>query len=105
MSGARRMADIPAERLAALNAGAEASNLTECLAVDFAALMEAALPDLPAKAIAEMRAATALGISKRMSLAGRIVLELPEETRARLITHGSDTIRGWVCFALGQMPD
>ncbi|MFV0246083.1 MAG: HEAT repeat domain-containing protein [Qingshengfaniella sp.] len=105
MSGARRMADISADRLAALNAGAEAGNLTECLAVDFASLMAVTLPDLNADALAQMRAAAPLGISKRMALAGRIVLDLPVETRARLGSHPSDTVRGWACFALGQMPD
>ncbi|MFV0333836.1 MAG: HEAT repeat domain-containing protein [Tropicimonas sp.] len=105
MSGARRIADIPPARLAALNAGAEAGNLTECLAVDFAALMEVTLPDPGADAIAGMRAAASLGISKRMALAGRVVLGLPEGDRERLASHPSDTVRGWACFALGQMPD
>lgn len=105
MSSARRMADILPERQAALNTGAKADNLTECLAVNFAALMEATLPEPDETAIAALRAAAGLGISKRMALAGRIVLELPERDRARLATHPSDTVRGWVCFALGQMPD
>lgn len=99
-----KMTDIPAARRAALNAGAEATNLTECLAVDFAALMETALPELGAEAIASMRAAEAQGISKRMTLAGRIVLERLGEGRAPLASHPSDTVRGWVSFAEGQAP-
>ncbi|MFV0473031.1 MAG: HEAT repeat domain-containing protein [Pikeienuella sp.] len=102
MSGARRMADIPPERLAALNAGAEATNLTECLAVDHAALMRVALPAIGREAINRMGEAASSGISKRMELAGRILLENAEP--ARLAAHPSDTVRGWVCFALGREP-
>ncbi len=60
----RGVKDISATRLAQLNAGAPASTLTECLAVDFAALMQAVAPEIGAEAIAQMRAEAATGISQ-----------------------------------------
>jgi hypothetical protein len=60
MSAARRgVKDIGADRLARLNAGAPATHLTECLAVDFARLMQALAPEVGADGIAAMRAAWA----------------------------------------------
>ena len=65
---------ISSTRLAQLNSGQDASkNLAEGLAVDFAALMAAALPQADAALLGEMRAAASLGISKRMLLAGELV--------------------------------
>jgi len=46
------MSDTSAARLAELHAGAPASNLVEQLSIDFAVLMEAALPEVGAVAIA-----------------------------------------------------
>jgi len=57
---------IAAERLAQLNAGVAAATLTECLAVDFAALMGNVLPEIDDDALTEMRQAASLGISRRM---------------------------------------
>lgn len=68
----RGVKDIGADRLAQLNAGAPATHLTECLAVDFAGLMQALAPEVGAAGIARMRAAATLGISRRMALAARI---------------------------------
>lgn len=88
--------DIPAERRAALNTGAEATNLTECLAVDFAALMAAIAPDLAARAT-EIDASA--GISVRMRQAGEILRAAGAEVIARMAVHPSDTARGWAAFA------
>ena len=95
---ALRIADIPPDRRAALNSGAEASNLTECLAVDFAALMRAAFPALAPHA-ARMEAEAKAGITRRMALAAELADEagLAPDALAR---HGSDTVRGWACFLL-----
>lgn len=99
----RRVADIEPARLAQLNAGAiEAATLTECLAVDFAALIRAALPKTGEDAIAAMQQATGEGISRRMALAARLIHErrgmaVVEELRR----HASDTVRGWACFMIG----
>lgn len=102
----RGVKDISAERLAQLNAGEPARNLTECLAVDFAELMQAAAPQVGAEAIAVLRAQAATGISKRMVVAARTLLDgLGADAFEQLRDHRSDTIRGWACFMVGAMPD
>lgn len=95
---------IPSARLAQLNSGQDASsNLAEGLAVDFAVLMAAALPQAPAAALEKMRRASPLGISKRMVLAGEIVLDtVGRQGLASFAGHRSDTVRGWVCYALAH---
>jgi 3-methyladenine DNA glycosylase AlkC len=107
MSGAktagRGVKDISPDRLARLCAGeVEAATLTECLAVDFAALMGNVLPEIGAGALAEMKLGAATGISKRMSLAARLIREkLGDSALDRLGRHQSDTVRGWACFMIG----
>lgn len=104
-STGRGVKDISAARLAQLNAGAPASTLTECLAVDFAALMQAVAPQVGHDAVAEMQAQAATGISKRMAAAARILDErLGPDAFDSLKTHESDTVRGWACFMAGAMP-
>ena len=95
---------ITSARLAQLNSGQDASgNLAEGLAVDFAVLMAAALPQAPTAALEKMRQAATLGISKRMVLAGEIVLDtVGRQGLESLAGHGSDTVRGWVCYALAH---
>lgn len=100
MSAGRGVKDIPAERLAALNAGAPATTLTECLAVDFAALMRAALPGTGEAALAEMAAAAPLGITRRMALAARLIRDACGDA-GELRRHPSDSVRGWACFMIG----
>ncbi|WP_339108549.1 HEAT repeat domain-containing protein [Thioclava sp. GXIMD4216] len=101
------MSDIAPERLAALNAGEiEAATLTECLAVDFARLMQASFPEIDQSSINEMDAAQTQGITRRMVLAARILHDqLGADASTRLIDHPSDTVRGWACFALGTRDD
>ncbi len=66
-SSGMRVADIAPARLAQLNTGrVEAAALTECLAVDFAALMSAAIPEIGADAISVMEQEASTGISRRM---------------------------------------
>lgn len=107
MSGAkpagRGVKDVSPDRLARLNAGAiEAATLTECLAVDFAALMRAVLPEIGAEALDEMQRAAATGISRRMALAARLIRGgFGEGALDRLAGHRSDTVRGWACFLIG----
>ena len=95
---------VSPERLQLLNSGmAASSNLGEGLAVDFAALMAAALPVTPEPLLQKMHEAAALGISKRMVLAGKIVHAVAgHEGLAMLAAHPSDTVRGWLCFALAH---
>ena len=52
-----------------------------------------------------MRAASAQGISRRMALAGALMLErLGPAGFDALRGHASDTVRGWACFMAGAMP-
>lgn len=102
----RGVKDIARERLAQLNAGEPAATLTECLAVDFAALMQAVAPQAGADAVGTMRAQAGLGISRRMALAAHILAErLGAAGFEELKSHRSDTVRGWACFMAGAMPD
>ncbi|HLP67705.1 MAG TPA: HEAT repeat domain-containing protein [Rhizobium sp.] len=98
----RGVKDISADRLAQLNAGAEASTLTECLAVDFAALMECIFPAISAAALTEMKDAASTGILRRMSLAARVVQSHQGPSAYQILSHHpSDTARGWACFIIG----
>jgi 3-methyladenine DNA glycosylase AlkC len=100
----RGVKDIAAARLAALNAGEPATTLTECLAVDFAALLRATAPEVGAQALALMQSEAATGISRRMALAARLLLDnLGSAALARMQAHGSDTVRGWACFMVGAL--
>ena len=96
----RGIADIIPARLALLNGGSVASaTLTEGLAVDFAQLLAAAVPDLGAVRLERMRAQAAAGITKRMVLAAQLLLEADADL-AVLQAHPSDTVRGWTCFVI-----
>ncbi|MEO1092941.1 MAG: HEAT repeat domain-containing protein [Pseudomonadota bacterium] len=104
MTGAaRKVADVSADRLAALHAGAaETTTLTEGLAIDLAELAARCVPQLGDAAIRELRAAATAGITRRMALAGRLVHDrLGPQGAAELATHPSDTVRGVAAFALG----
>ena len=70
--------------------------MTECLAVDFAALMTAILPGLADQA-ATIDPAT--GISVRMRQAGDMIRADGPATVAQCAAHPSDTARGWAAFA------
>ncbi|MGE5515543.1 MAG: DNA alkylation repair protein [Bacteroidota bacterium] len=101
--GARSRADIDPAVLAELNAGtAETLTLPECLAVDFAALMAAVCPDVDP---APLQDAAADGITRRMALAARLVLDARGGAAVvDLAGHGSDTVRGWAAYAVGLLP-
>jgi 3-methyladenine DNA glycosylase AlkC len=98
---ARRPADVNPERRALFNAGlAEAANLAEALAVDFAQLLQVAVPGADHAA---MRAAAPLGMARRMALAGRLAVQvLGTRAFAALARHPTDTVRGWACYALAE---
>lgn len=96
----RGIADIGAGRLALLNQGAIASaTLTEGLAIDFAVLLEAAVPAIGAARLDQLRAQADAGITRRMALAARLLLDAGADL-APLQAHPSDTVRGWACFAI-----
>ncbi|MGB5870014.1 MAG: HEAT repeat domain-containing protein [Albidovulum sp.] len=99
----RKVSDIDPAVLQALNAGqAEARDLTQCLAVDFASVMAAVFPKAGEAALTEMKAAAALGITRRMDLAARLLAGVPGADLARLQSHPSDTVRGWACYSVAQ---
>ncbi len=98
----RGVKDIAGDRLAQLNAGAETATLTECLAIDFAALMGNVLPEIGDDALAAMKQAASVGISRRMPLAASLVAKrIGFPALEKLARHPSDTARGWACFMIG----
>lgn len=104
--GSPRMADIPADVLAGLNAGTlETRTLAEGLAIDFAQLLVAAVPDVPADYLQMVRDAAGQGVTRRMELVGGILLRhLGEARLGEVAKHPSDTVRGWACYLIGQLP-
>lgn len=94
------VADIAPARLALLNEGAVASaTLTEGLAIDFSMLLAAAVPAMGGDGLALMQAQAGAGITRRMALAAQLLLDT-RVALAPLQAHASDTVRGWVCFAI-----
>jgi 3-methyladenine DNA glycosylase AlkC len=104
--GSVTRAGIPADVLARLNAGTlETATLAEGLAIDFAQLLRAAVPELPDDRLAIVQGAADLGVTRRMETAGAILLEhVGLDGLGRIIAHPSDTVRGWACFAIGLAP-
>lgn len=93
------------DRLVALNSGTtETRTLAECLAVDQAVLAQAVLGADTAAAIARTAGdARALGISRQMAAVGAaLAAAVPAGELAELARHPSDTVRGWVAFAVGR---
>ncbi len=94
---------IPAQRLRALNSGdAAATHLAECLAVDFAALLQGVAPVLEPEALQRMRNASGKGITQRMALAARLLREAGQGDPSHWQAHASDTVRGWACYLIGS---
>ena len=106
-SSKRSVSEINSEHLAMLNQGIiETANLTECLAVDFALLMQHVFDDFPQAAIHEMKRAEKEGISKRMIKAASLIEKYgSQDAFKKAATHLSDTVRGWACFMIGQKKD
>jgi 3-methyladenine DNA glycosylase AlkC len=100
--GASSKATIEPAVLQQLNQGILASaTLSEVLAVDFADLMHHVFPTIDAKAIALLKQAETLGITKRMELAATILSEQldPKKLKA-LSVHPADTVRGWAAYCI-----
>jgi 3-methyladenine DNA glycosylase AlkC len=104
--GASSRASIDPTVLIQLNQGiAQTATLSECLAVDFADLMQHVYPEIPPNAITLLRQAKGLGITKRMELAASILAEqLDPQQLAALSHHPADTIRGWAAYAIAITP-
>lgn len=98
------MRDIDPAHLANLNCGiAEARTLTEALAIDHRLLLDATVHEAPPALRAAAAEAQDLGILKRMTGIGAALQEhLAPQQLAELAAHRSDTVRGWICFAVGS---
>lgn len=95
-------AAISAERQHDLDTGAAAStHLAECLAVDFAVLLQA-VAVLPEAAVQRMRDAASKGITQRMALAATLLREAGQGDVLLWQSHPSDTVRGWACYLIGS---
>lgn len=99
-----RPADIPPEVVSELNAGRRrTANLAELLAMDLAALVSSLEPALAHEANA--RIDRGAGVTRRMHAAAALLVErLGPGCIDRLAAHGSDTVRGWACYAIGLLP-
>ncbi|KOE97547.1 DNA alkylation repair protein [Stenotrophomonas geniculata] len=94
---------IAAERLHALNTGSvAATHLAECLAVDFAALLQVVAPALAPEALQRMQDASGKGITLRMALAAQLLREAGQGDPVQWQDHASDTVRGWACYLIGS---
>lgn len=104
--GASRRADISPELLAKLNAGTEqTATLAEGLAVDFALLLQAAVPDIDAESLELVREMAGEGVTRRMDAVGELLLRhAGVEGAAALAEHRADTVRGWACYVIGRAP-
>ncbi|MEM8838363.1 MAG: DNA alkylation repair protein [Pseudomonadota bacterium] len=94
--------EIAPARLEALNSGiAETTHLSECLAVDFAILLQAVFPEIARTEIATVEKVLGEGISRRIRVMGDLFARnLTGEELIGLQSHESDTVRGWACFAV-----
>ncbi len=104
-TGSLKPTDVPIDVLDRLNSGTiETVNLAECLAVDFAILMEHVVPELATVARSRIRSAD--GITKRMTAMGKLLLEhLGASGAEQFAAHPSDTVRGWSAYLLAAIPD
>lgn len=88
------VASVSPDRLADLHSGqVETTNLVECLAIDFVLLAAAVAPG------EGFFVDSGLGITRRMEAAGRFF-----GWRESWTIHSSDTVRGWMAFALAAQP-
>lgn len=104
MSVRSTVAGVQTERLAELESGTVAvRTLTEALAINQSRLLSNVIPDAPVALIDAVSAASGLGILARMSAIGTALrTHLDETARVELAAHPSDTVRGWVCFAIAS---
>jgi hypothetical protein len=104
--GAMRRADVTLDIRAQLNAGElETLTLSEMLVIDYAVLLKAAAPEIGQTALKKMRTAAEEGVTKRMALAGELLLDhFGSVVFERFAKHRSDIVRGWSAYALSKMP-
>ena len=105
--GASRIADIPPETLAALNAGRlETVTLVEWLAIDQPTLLRHALEDVGAepgvtRALVERaEQLSGEGVTRRLKGIGAALQELAPSLGTALAEHRSDMVRAWAAYML-----
>lgn len=105
--GARKIAEIPADIMAAINLGEiETANLVESLAIDFSILLQNALSELPIIAINQMKQAEHLGWMDKTRTASKIIYKyLGRDILDKVINHSSDNVRGWGAGIIAEIPD
>ena len=108
--GAKNMASIPAEILAALNNGSMPSaNLVEWLAVDSNVLLQNVLQQWGMLHLLNHHAVPSLhgiSINKRNASLGKWLAQAAEEEPQLLnlaAQHTSDSVRGWACYAIAVL--
>ncbi|OLL27415.1 hypothetical protein BTH42_32970 [Burkholderia sp. SRS-W-2-2016] len=108
------MSRLSADRKAALEGGTHSTrNLSECLAIDQAALARAVLPDIGlATALPDvlqrLDKQASKGISHQIAVIGMAIgialhgmkKDVARQIAQRLSSHPSDTVRSWTAFAL-----
>lgn len=99
------MADVPIRRRTALSAGqAETTTLVEALVIDQATLFAAVFPEL--QYLARHRINPDHGFTRRMAAAGALAFEqFGPAAFDKLVSHGSDTVRGWAAYVLANQAD
>ena len=103
--GAARRSDIPPHVLRALNHGTlETATLSEALAIDFAVLLQTIAPKISQDILKQIQ--PGVGVTTRMQSIGRILVEqFSKDAIDRFGKHPSDTVRGWVAYAVALLPD
>ena len=106
--GASRIADIPPDVLAGLNAGElETVTLVEWLAIDMPTLLRAALRDAQLDAPQAVERAEAVrgdGVTKRLRAIGAALFDEVPEAFEPFASHRSDMVRAWAAFMLAADP-
>lgn len=75
------------------------------MAIDFAALLKAVIPDIPDAAVEIVRGMAERGVTRKMEAVGALLFDhLGLDGLARIASHPSDTARGWACYAIGLAP-
>jgi 3-methyladenine DNA glycosylase AlkC len=102
--GAARIADIPPDILAYLNAGRIAAvTLVENLATDFGLLLTNTLPEL---ADASRTIDPKDGVTKRMAAVAAVITHrYGAEKLPMLAAHPSDLVRGWAAYVVVALPN
>lgn len=99
-TGARTKDTVDSDVLRQLNDGVlQAATLSEALAVDFSCLLSNVCPGIGEVATRQIKNAEAMGITKRMELAARLLSQhLGGKAFDVLSRHPSDSVRGWAAF-------